>query len=131
MKLIWYVAAGGAIGSVARLLLTALIQTKSGSELPIGTLVVNITGSLLLGFLIQYALATPETSPEFRAFLTTGLCGGYTTFSTFSYETAALVQDGDYRRAALYVILSVGVSLLGTFAGFALARELIALREGL
>jgi fluoride exporter len=131
MKLIWYVAAGGAIGSVARLLLTALIQTKSGSELPVGTLVINITGSLLLGVLIQYMLATPETSPEFRAFLTTGLCGGYTTFSTFSYETAALIQDGDYRRAALYVILSVGVSLVGTFAGFALAREVIALREGL
>ncbi|HEU4649069.1 MAG TPA: fluoride efflux transporter CrcB [Gemmatimonadales bacterium] len=131
MKLIWYVAAGGAIGSVARLLLSALIQAKSGTALPVGTLVVNITGSLLLGFLIQYLLATPGTSPEIRAFLTTGLCGGYTTFSTFSFETATLVQDGDYRRAALYIILSVSVSLLATFAGFALARELITLREGL
>jgi CrcB protein len=62
--------------------------------------------------------------------LTAGFCGGYTTFSTFSYETARLVEDGDYRRAALYVVLSVLLSLAGTFVGFALARQLLALREG-
>jgi CrcB protein len=131
MKLIWYVAIGGAIGSIARLLLAQLIQARSGAELPVGTLLVNVTGSILLGFLIRYALATPEVTPEVRALLTTGLCGGYTTFSTFSYETAALIEDGDYRRAALYVILSVALSLAGTFAGFALARQVLAVREGL
>ncbi len=131
MKLIWYVAVGGAIGSVARLLLAGLIQIRSGAEFPVGTLLVNISGSILLGFLLRYALATPEVSPELRAFLTTGLCGGYTTFSTFSYETATLLEEGGYRRAGLYIIVSVSVSLAATFIGFALAREVLAIRERL
>jgi CrcB protein len=67
-------------------------------------------------------------SAEIRAMLTTGFCGGYTTFSTFSYETATLLEDGDYRRATLYILTSVIVALAGMFLGFALARELIAWR---
>jgi CrcB protein len=61
--------------------------------------------------------------------LTAGFCGGYTTFSTFSYETVALAETGDYRRAALYVALSVGLSLLGALAGLALAGEMLAARR--
>jgi CrcB protein len=94
-----------------------------------GTLIINITGSFLLGFILRYATATPSVSPEWRALLTTGFCGGYTTFSTYSFETATLLEDGRYQRAALYVVLSVGVALLGMFGGFAAARELLALRE--
>src|SRR5919201_4338081 len=105
--MIWYVAVGGAAGSVARFLLGTALQQRSGGTFPIGTLVINITGSLLLGFLVRYALATPAVSAEVRALLTTGFCGGYTTFSTFSYETAALIEEGEYQRAALYVALSV------------------------
>jgi CrcB protein len=74
---------------------------------------------------------TPTLTPELRGFLTIGLCGGYTTFSTFSYETVALLEDGEWGRAALYVGLSVGLSIFATFLGFALAREVVVLRERL
>jgi CrcB protein len=125
---LWYVAAGGAAGSVCRYLLGAWLQGRAGVAFPAGTLVVNITGSFLLGLFLRYATDTPTLTPEWRAFLTIGFCGGYTTFSTFSYETVALMEDGQWPRAALYVALSVGVSLLAVFLGIATARELLALR---
>lgn len=130
MLMIWYVALGSAAGGVTRFLFGGFVQRALGTTFPVGTLVINITGSLLLGFLLRYALATPAVSPEMRALLTTGFCGGYTTFSTFSYETAALIEDGDVRRAILYIALSVGISLAGTLLGFAAASELLALRRG-
>lgn len=125
----WYIAAGGAVGSVTRVMLSALIQQRAGGEFPLGTLVVNVTGSLLLGFIFRFSLDTSAVSPEARAFLTAGFCGGYTTFSTFSYETVRLMEAGDYRRALAYVVLSVGLSIVGTFAGFAAARAVLALRQ--
>jgi CrcB protein len=116
------VAIGGAVGSVARLLLGAAIQQRVGGGFPLGTLVINVTGSLLLGFLVPIALDTPAITPTVRALLTTGLCGGYTTFSTFSYDAAVLLEEGAYRRAAIYAVGSVVLSVIGTFAGFAAAR---------
>jgi CrcB protein len=129
--MIWYVTVGGALGSLARFLLGSLVQQRFGGAFPLGTLVINITGSFLVALIMDYALATPAISRELRAMLTTGFCGGYTTFSTFTYETARLMQDGDYRRAGLYVALSLLVSLLGTVAGFSAAREVLALRRAL
>jgi len=128
-KLVWFVAAGSAVGGAARLLLGTFIQQRSGPGFPMGTLVVNITGSFLVGLILRYATATPSISPELRALLTTGFCAGFTTFSTYSFETAALLEGGRYQRALLYGVLSVGLALLGTFGGFAAARELLALRE--
>lgn len=128
MRVIWYVALGGALGSVIRYLVGVAIQDRAGLDFPVGTLLVNISGCLLLGFLIHYAPATPPITPEVRALLTTGLCGGYTTFSTFSYETVALIQEGDWRRATLYVGLSVVGSILGVILGIAGARQVLALR---
>jgi len=92
MPLALYVAAGSAIGGVARYLLSLAIQQRATTPFPVGTLVINVTGSLLLGFLLRYATASSTMSPEARALLTTGFCGGYTTFSTFSYETVALFE---------------------------------------
>jgi CrcB protein len=127
--LLLYIAAGSAIGGVTRYLVGFAIQQRAGVEFPLGTLIINITGSLLLGFLLRAALEGVSVSPEVRAFLTTGFCGGYTTFSTFSYDTVALVQGGEYRRAMTYVILSVVLSLVATFAGVALAQStIVALR---
>jgi CrcB protein len=97
------VGIGSAAGGVIRFLLGTLIQQKTGSTFTVGTLAINVTGSLVLGFVVRYALATPAIGPEIRALLTAGLCGGYTTFSTFSYETVALIEEGDYRRAPIIV----------------------------
>jgi CrcB protein len=131
VKTFWAVALGAGVGGVSRYLLASAIQQRAGTAFPWGTFVVNVSGSLLLGFLLRYALATPSLSVEMRALLTTGFCGGYTTFSTYSYETASLVEDGLYSRAGLYGVASVLLALAGTVAGFALAREAIALRERL
>lgn len=129
---IWYVAAGSAAGGVARFLLTGALQQRlaPAAHFPVGTLVVNVSGSLLLGFLLRWLLEVPAVSPEARLMLTVGFCGGFTTFSTFSHDTVAMLDHGDWRRAALYVALSVTLSLLATVGGIVLARELIALRRG-
>ena len=124
--MIWAVAIGGAVGSVGRYLLSAVLQRWSATTFPVWTLVINVAGSFLLGFLMRYLVQGVTVTAETRALLTTGFCGGFTTFSTFSYETMSLVEQGDWRRGALYVGLSVGVSLLGAFAGIGTARELIA-----
>ena len=129
MKTFWAVAIGAALGGVARYYLASAIQQRVGPTFPWGTLVINVSGGLLLGVLMRYALATPSVSAELRALLTTGFCGGYTTFSTYSYETATLLEDGQYGRAGTYALASVVLALVATFAGFVLARELIALRE--
>lgn len=129
VKMFWAVAIGAAAGGISRFYLTSFIQQRAGGDFPAGTLMINITGSFLLGFLMRMALQADIITPEFRALLTTGFCGGYTTFSTFSYETALLLEDGEYRRAALYIGASVAISLAGTFLGFAAANRLLALRE--
>ena len=129
MRLVWYVALGSGLGGVARLLLGGWIQNRFGPSFPIGTLVINVTGSLLLGFLLRYALETPAVGSDARALLTTGLCGGYTTFSTFGYETVRLLEDGEYRRAAIYTALSVGLVLIAVASGMVLAREVVAVRR--
>lgn len=121
-----YVAIGGAVGSAARYALTLFVQSRSDSTFPIATLLINVSGSILLGFLMRYGLEGTSVSPEVRLLLTTGFCGGYTTFSTFSYETARLLEDGEWSRGAAYIAASVVVSLIGTFVGFALARALLA-----
>lgn len=105
----------------------SFIQQRTSGAFPFATLIINITGSLLPGF--RYGLESQASSPEVRALLTTGFCGGYTTFSAFSHETARLLEGGDYRKAAANVVLSVVVSLAGTFTGFALAGDLLAIRR--
>jgi len=129
--MLWYVAIGSAVGGVIRYLLGGAIQRALAASFPVGTMVINVTGSALLGFIFRYALETPAVTPEIRALLGVGFCGGYTTFSTFSYETLTLLEDGDWRRAGLYVGVSLLGSVLAAFLGFMAARELIALRTRL
>ena len=129
MRTFWAIAFGAAVGGVSRYYLSAAVQHRMGSTFPWGTLLINVTGSLILGFIMRYALSTQSVSVELRVLLTTGFCGGYTTFSTYSYEIATLIEDGQIGRAGTYALASVVVALAGTFGGFALAREVIALRE--
>jgi CrcB protein len=126
-----YVALGSALGGVSRYLVGGLVQRLWQTSFPTGTLFVNFSGSFLLGLIIRYALQTPSLSPEIRALLTIGFCGGYTTFSTFSYETTVLLESGEWGRASLYISASLLLSVAGTFLGSAVGRELIVLRERL
>lgn len=117
--MIWYIALGSALGGVLRYLLGGAIQRAAGPGFPVGTMIVNLSGSFLLGFLLRYATHPPSLTPEVRAFLTVGLCGGYTTFSTFSAETVTLMQDGQWAKAMTYALGSVVLALAATAAGFA------------
>lgn len=118
------IAAGGAAGSVLRHAVGLAVQ-RNVPGFPWGTFAINVTGSFLLGALAQ-ALGGESTSPTVRAALTIGLCGGYTTFSTFAFETMRLVQDGLGVRAAAYVVASVLLSVAAMFGGTALARAAFA-----
>lgn len=119
------VAGGGAAGTLARYVIGAAVQGRAGGGFPVGTLVVNITGSLLLGFLMRLLLDSAVAGPTVRLMLTTGFCGGYTTFSTFTYETARLIEDGEYERAGLYITLSLVLSVAAMFVGLWAARGLL------
>jgi CrcB protein len=116
--ILFLIAIGGAIGSVARYSVGRAVQGLSGNGFPMGTLVVNIVGCFLIGVFVRFLL-NMQTSPELRALLVVGFCGGFTTFSTFSYETVGLIEAGDYARAASYVVASVMICILATFAGMA------------
>ncbi|HEY3112870.1 MAG TPA: fluoride efflux transporter CrcB [Gemmatimonadaceae bacterium] len=118
------IALGGAAGSVLRYLLGGAVQRSSAGGFPVGTMFVNVSGCFLIGILVRQFL-NMQLSPELRALLIVGFCGGFTTFSTFSAETLGLIEGGEYGRAMSYVILSVVLSLSAAFVGMA-AMRLIA-----
>lgn len=130
MRTAIYVAFGAAVGGVARFFLTVFVQERAGLDFPFGTLLINVTGSFLLGFLFRFTAESAVMSQDLRLMLTTGLCGGYTTFSTFSLDTAGEIQRAEYGRAALNITGNVGLSLIGTFLGFAVANAILAARAG-
>ena len=120
-----YIGAGGLLGTLARYWLQGWIQSRGGGVFPIGTLAINIAGSLVLGFVIRYATGSTVISPELRAALTIGFCGAFTTMSTFSYETVKLLQDGEYWHAGLYAGGTVLGCLIATVAGMAVAGKML------
>ena len=115
--LVIMVALGGALGSVARYLLMGKIAKFLGSDFPYSTLIVNVSGSFLMGILIGLLAKTSFATHELRAFLAVGILGGYTTFSTFSLDILTLTERGDMKNAILYALLSVLLSVLSIFAG--------------
>ena len=117
---ILYIALGGIAGTLSRYGLEGWIQSRTATGFPLGTLTVNLSGSLLLGFILRVATGTTLISPDLRAALTIGFCGAFTTMSTFSYESVALLTDGDYLRAALYM----GATILGCVAAVMLGTAL-------
>jgi fluoride exporter len=122
MNMVLLVAAGGAVGSVARYLMASTIQRSTGWEFPIGTVLVNILGSFLIGLLYVWLVARHDPREDLRALLMVGVMGGFTTFSSFSLETVALMMHGSYGNAALNVAASLVACLAGTWLGITLAR---------
>jgi CrcB protein len=120
------VAAGGALGSAARYILNSFIQSVAWEGFPYGIFAVNISGGLIMGLLTELMALKWNVSQEMRAFLTTGILGGYTTFSTFSLDSALLIQRGAYASAAVYVVGSTLLSILALFAGLWLVRAVYA-----
>lgn len=120
------IAAGGVAGTFARLGVQSGLQRWAAAQtFPLGTLLVNVSGSLLIGFVFRWGSDAGHLPPALRAGLMVGFCGAYTTFSAYSLETVRLVQDGALGRAAVYALGSVVLSVAGTFAGIAVADRIL------
>lgn len=126
MNIYLSVALGGAIGACARYGVGQLALKNLGAGYPFGTLFVNVTGSFLMGLLIEALALRISLSPALQALLVTGFLGGYTTFSAFSLDAALMIERGEMLPAALYVLLSVGLSIAGLFAGLYLMKMVIS-----
>jgi CrcB protein len=118
------IAAGGAIGALLRFWMSSGIYAWLGRAFPYGTLAVNVLGSLLMGFLYILMIERLAIGAEWRAFALVGLLGAFTTFSTFSIETLNLIEQADYAKAALNMLLSVLACVSAAFVGVVLARQL-------
>lgn len=117
MQKLFYVGIGGFIGAALRYLISSKVISDT---IPWGTLLVNVIGGVLIGLIMQLCLSTDYISPNMKLFLTTGVLGGLTTFSTFSYETIGLFNSGDFKNGILNIclnlILCLGGVLLGQYA---------------
>jgi CrcB protein len=118
-----WVAIGGAFGSVGRFWLSGLIANRFGGTFPWGTIIVNVTGCLVIGFFNTLTGTEGRwlVSPAARTFFMIGICGGYTTFSSFSLQTLNLANDGEWLYAGANILFSVVLCLLGVWIGHALA----------
>ena len=117
MRTIILIGIGGFIGGIARYLMASFFTKLIPSVFPYGTFVVNISGCFLIGIFYALSERYKWLSPELRIFLTTGLCGGFTTFSSLMFEDITLLQASDYITALLYIITSIVLGLLAVFSG--------------
>jgi CrcB protein len=115
------IAAGGALGSVARFLLTAFVLRVSGSLFPLGTFAVNLAGCIVFGVIAGAAEHRLPLAPGTRLFLLVGLLGGFTTFSSYAFESFALVREGQFLWASINIAGQVVAGLAGVWAGYVLA----------
>ncbi len=114
-----YIMLGGGLGSMARYAVSSAVARSTSEVFPWGTLTANVTGCFLIGL---FAMLTGPNgrflvTPDFRQFFMVGICGGYTTFSSFSLQTLALARDGDFTRASANIVASLLLCLLGVYAG--------------
>ncbi len=116
---------GGGIGSVLRYLVSGWMYVLLGPDFPFGTFAVNIIGSLIIGFFLTIAEDRFLVSPDLRAFVAIGIIGGFTTFSTFTYETLGLLRDGSFFIGATNIVLSITVALLAAWLGTLLGKLVI------
>jgi len=124
VKVLIFIAMGGAIGAVLRYGASLSVYSLMGRGFPYGTLFVNVTGSLLMGLLGVMMLERFNTGPEWRAAVLVGVLGSFTTFSTFSIETLNLLEQGDVMRAVANIVLSVLVCLAAVWFGVLIGRQI-------
>ena len=118
------IAIFGALGTLARYGLQGLVQVRVGNAFPYGTLLINLSGCFLLGLIGQFTLNRMVISPDWRVAIAVGFFGGYTTFSSFGWETAKMLEDGEWLRALAYVGASVLAGLFLSVAGIHLANKI-------
>ncbi len=111
------VALGGALGSVARYLLGGWIAGRMGASFPYGTFVINLTASFIIGFFLAFAEDRAGVSPYWRLFIAVGFVGGYSTFSTYEYESIRLLQDGEFLLGAIYLVGSMAAGAIAAIGG--------------
>jgi CrcB protein len=116
------IAAGGAIGSVARSLFSTAVLRASGSLFPVGTFAVNLVGCVVFGAIAGAAEQRVQLAPETRAFLLVGILGGFTTFSSYAFESMTLMRDGQFAAAAVNIVGQVIAGLAGMWAGYVIAN---------
>jgi len=121
-----YVGAGGALGAMARFLMAGWVQRAAGGAFPWGTLSVNVAGAFAMGVVVALAMKAASFPADLRVFLTSGVLGGFTTFSAFSVETALMIEKGDFLNATLYIAASVILTVLFLFCGLWLVRSIAA-----
>ncbi len=124
MRSVW-IAFGGALGTLARYHLDGWVQRSLGSAFPFGTLAVNLSGSFLIALLMHVALRTDLLTPTVRIALTTGVLGGFTTYSTFNYETLRYLQEGSWGLGVLNLLTTVLGCLAAGLLGWATGRYLV------
>jgi CrcB protein len=124
LKTLFIIAAGGGIGSIARFLVQKYSYEFYPHPFPFGTWLVNLVGCFLIGIFYAVAEKGNILSPEWRLLLTTGFCGGFTTFSTFAFENVSLMKSGDFLYAGLYIAASVIGGILATYLGILLIKLL-------
>ncbi len=124
MQMIMMIAACGALGCVSRYLLSGWVYALCGRGFPYGTFAVNIVGAFIIGLVMEFGVRSALLSAGLRAGLTIGFLGGLTTFSTFSYETFRLLEDGEFITASINILASVFVCLAFTWLGIMAARYL-------
>lgn len=116
------VAAGGALGASLRYMAASITHSIMGHDFPYGTMLVNILGSLIIGYLLVLLPDSEEAIPYLRLLLITGVLGGFTTYSAFSIETLQLIQDGHLSKAGLNVVLTLLLCFIAVWGGFLLGR---------
>lgn len=124
-----WVAVGGAIGSVARYWVAVLVARLTGPDFPWGTILINISGSFVIGFFFAAtteAVGRWQVSSDFRIFVMAGLCGGFTTFSAFSLQTLILLREGRMAAALANIALSVVLCIAGVAIGYSSGSQLNA-----
>ena len=111
------VGCGGFLGAISRYIISIYTSKQFLFKIPLGTLIVNVLGGFLIGLVMELTIKSNFISPQLKLFLTTGIMGGLTTFSTFSYETIVLIKEGNILLAILNILLNLILSLLGVVLG--------------